>query len=54
LGEVTGDYATGEYFYRPGGIVHSGPQSGSQGGALWLLRTPTRLTVDFVDGCPET
>ncbi len=52
-GEVTGDYAAGGYFYRPGGIVHSGPQSGSQGGALWLLRTPTRLSVDFVDGCPE-
>jgi len=48
---VTGDYEPGGYFYRPGGIVHSGPDSGSRGGALWLLRTPTRLTVDFVDGC---
>jgi hypothetical protein len=50
---VTGDYAPGGYFYRPGGIVHSGPESGSRGGALWLLRTPTRLTVEFVDGCPD-
>lgn len=55
-GEATptmGDYASGGYFYRPGGIVHSGPDSGSQSGALWLLRSPTRLTVDFVEGCGE-
>ena len=50
---TTGDYLPGGYFYRPGGVVHSGPESGSQGGALWLLRTPTRLTVDFVDGCSQ-
>jgi len=50
---VTGDYEPGGYFYRPGGIVHSGSDSGSRGGALWLLRTPTRLTVDFVDGCDK-
>ena len=50
---VMGDYEPGGYFYRPGGIVHSGPDSGSQNGAVWLLRTPTRLTVDFVDGCNE-
>ena len=50
---TTGDYAPGGYFYRPGGIVHSGPESGSTNGALWLLRTPTRLTVEFVDGCAK-
>jgi hypothetical protein len=50
---VTGAYAPGGYFYRPGGIVHSGPDSGSRSGAVWLLRTPTRLTVDFVDGCVQ-
>jgi hypothetical protein len=50
---VTGAYEPGGYFYRPGGIVHSGPDSGSRTGALWLLRTPTRLTVDFVDGCEK-
>jgi hypothetical protein len=48
---LTGDYTPGGYFYRPGGLIHSGPESGSQMGAVWLLRTPTRLTVDFVDGC---
>ncbi|HMB59216.1 MAG TPA: hypothetical protein VKN35_04825 [Xanthomonadales bacterium] len=50
---ITGNYEPGGYFYRPGGIVHSGPESGSKSGALWLLRTPTRLTVDFVDGCSK-
>ena len=45
-------YLPGGYFYRPAGIVHSGPESGSETGALWLLRTPTRLTVDFLESCP--
>ncbi len=50
-GPVIGDYSPGGYFYRPGGIIHSGPDSGTQTRALWLLRTPSRLTVEFVDGC---
>jgi len=48
---VVGEYLPGGYFYRPGGIIHSGPDSGTREGAVWLLRTPTRLTVEFVSGC---
>lgn len=51
-GPIVGSYAAGGYFYRPGGIVHSGPESGTPSSALWLLRTPTRLTVEFLDACP--
>ena len=51
-GPVHGAYAAGGYFYRPGSIAHSGPDSGSYGGALWLLRSPVRLTVAFLDACP--
>ena len=51
-GVVVGDYGPGGYFYRPPGIVHSGPASGTKGGVLWLLRTPARLTVEFVPDCP--
>ncbi len=50
-GPVVGSYSPGGYFYRPGGIVHSGPDSGTKTHALWLLRTPIRLTVEFVDAC---
>ena len=39
----------GSYFYRPAGIVHGGPQSGSDGEFTMLLRTPEALTVEFVD-----
>jgi len=46
-------YLPGDYFYRPGGLVHSGPESGTDSNALWLLRTPTRLTVEFLEGCAE-
>ena len=50
-GPVVGEYAPGGYFYRPAGRVHSGPSSGSKQGALWVLRTPTELTVEFLDSC---
>lgn len=52
-GAVIGDYTPGGYFYRPAGIVHSGPESGTEHGVLWLLRTPARLTVEFVPDCPD-
>lgn len=52
-GPVVGDYPPGGYFYRPGGIGHSGPDSGTRSGAFWLLRTPTTLTVKFVDSCAD-
>lgn len=50
-GAVVGNYTPGGYFYRPAGRVHSGPSSGSRRGALWLLRTPSELTVEFWDSC---
>lgn len=52
-GPTVFSYTPGGYFYRPGGLVHSGPQSGTDTYALWLLRTPTRLTVEFLEGCPD-
>ena len=47
------DYREGGYFYRPPGIAHNGPDSGSRGGAIMLIRTPGALTVDLVAGCPS-
>lgn len=50
-GKTRFDYRPGGYFHRPAGIVHGGPDSGSPGDILMLLRTPTALTVEFKDGC---
>lgn len=50
-GKTRFDYRPGGYFHRPAGIVHGGPDSGSPGDILMLLRTPTELTVEFKDGC---
>ncbi|RMF96131.1 MAG: hypothetical protein D6727_09100, partial [Gammaproteobacteria bacterium] len=52
-GPVHGRYDPGGYFYRPAGIPHGGPDSGTDGEALFLLRTPTRLTVEFLETCPR-
>jgi quercetin dioxygenase-like cupin family protein len=52
-GSVTGDYTPGGYFHRPGGILHSGPESGTRGGAVWLMRSPGRLDVQFYTECRE-
>ena len=52
-GALIGDYGPGGYFYRPAGIVHSGPDSGTESGVLWLLRSPARLTVEFIPDCPH-
>ena len=52
-GQVTSDYLPGGYFYRPAGIVHSGPESGALSEVLWLLRSPTRLDVEFLPSCEE-
>ena len=51
-GPILGEYAPGGYFYRPAGIAHSGPDSGTDTGAFWVLRTPTHLTVEFLENCP--
>lgn len=50
-GSVTGDYAPGGYFHRPGGILHSGPESGTRNGAVWLMRSPGTLDVQFYTEC---
>lgn len=52
-GPVNGLYRPGGYFYRPAGIAHGGPDSGTDTGALWILRTPIHLTVEFLDGCGD-
>ena len=48
---VTGTYATGGYFKRSAGAVHGGPQSGSETGAVWLLRRASEGTTREVGGC---
>lgn len=48
---VFGEYAAGGYFWRPAGIPHSGPGSGTRGGALWLQRSPAALDVVFYADC---
>jgi hypothetical protein len=50
-GTVVGDYGPGGYFWRPGGIPHSGPESGTRGGVVWLQRSPVALDVAFFGGC---
>jgi hypothetical protein len=45
---VIGDYAPGGYFRRPSGVLHSGPASGTETGAIWLQRSPAALDVTFV------
>ena len=47
-GETVFDHEPGGYFWRPAGIVHGGPRSGSDGDFVMLLRTPKSLTVEFV------
>jgi quercetin dioxygenase-like cupin family protein len=52
-GSVSGDYAPGGYFHRPGGILHSGPESGTRTGAVWVMRSPGTLDVQFYTECRE-
>jgi quercetin dioxygenase-like cupin family protein len=48
-GEVlVGCYHAGGYFYRPPGIVHMGPLSGTETGAVWLLRAPSDIDLIIV------
>jgi len=48
---VIGEYRQGGYFWRPGGIPHSGPESGPVGRVIWLQRSPVALDVVFYRGC---
>jgi len=51
-GPVMIDYKAGGYFYRPAGIAHSGPGSGTTSYALALCRSSSTLTVDWFDHPP--
>jgi hypothetical protein len=53
-GLLDGQYRVGGYFYRPGGIPHSGPGSGPLETSVWLLRTPADLDVLFFANCERT
>ncbi|MEJ2602178.1 MAG: cupin domain-containing protein [Gammaproteobacteria bacterium] len=50
-GRRDGEYLPGGYFRRPAGWIHSGPDSGTDTGAVWLMRTPGPLDVRFHDAC---
>jgi quercetin dioxygenase-like cupin family protein len=52
-GRKRGVYQPGGYFHRPPGIIHSGPNSGTESpaGAVWLIRTPEKLVADFSASC---
>lgn len=45
------DYTQGGYFYRPAGIAHNGPSSGTKSGVTMLIRTTGPLTVKILDKC---
>lgn len=48
---VIGEYGAGGYFWRPGGIPHSGPDSGPLSDSIWLQRSPVALDVVFYGRC---
>ena len=48
-----GEYTAGGYFYRPGGIPHSGPGSGPLEPSVWLQRSPAQLDVRFFGDCRD-
>ena len=50
-GAFVGGYQPGGYFYRPGGLLHGGPESGTRRGAVWLMRSPATLDVQFYTEC---
>lgn len=52
-GTVIGEYREGGYFWRPGGIPHSGPESGPIGEVIWLQRSPVALDVALYGRCAE-
>jgi hypothetical protein len=48
---VIGEYSARGYFWRPGGIPHSGPDSGPLADSVWLQRSPVALDVIFYGRC---
>ncbi|MDJ0794999.1 MAG: DUF4437 domain-containing protein [Woeseiaceae bacterium] len=49
--EVTGQYRTGGYFYRPASVVNGGPESGSPVDAVWFLREVSAGTEMSASSC---
>lgn len=49
---VRGEYRAGGYFRRPAGAVFGGPETATEAGAIWLMRTPGHGTSTPVDACP--
>jgi hypothetical protein len=50
-GMRTGVYQANNYFYRPGGIPHSGPGAGPIEPTTFLMRSPANLDVTFYTQC---
>jgi hypothetical protein len=50
---VTGTYSPSGYFRRPAGAVSGGPESGSDSGAVWLIRESARGVRTYHDSCPS-
>jgi hypothetical protein len=50
---VIGSYRKDGYFWRPGGIPHSGPESGPDGAVIWLQRSPVALDVKLYQQCVD-
>lgn len=46
-----GIYEANSYFYRPGGIPHSGPGAGPIEQTTFLMRSPVNLDVTFYAAC---
>ncbi|HET6629046.1 MAG TPA: DUF4437 domain-containing protein [Woeseiaceae bacterium] len=46
---LTGEYEPGGYFRSPAGTLI---ETGSEGGAVWLMRQPARGALTFYDACP--
>jgi hypothetical protein len=54
-GKQTVTYQYGGYFFRPANIAHVGPESGPNGYAIWLFRSPKMLQARIYDQdeCPN-
>lgn len=50
-GMRTGIYEANSYFFRPGGIPHSGPGAGPLIETTFLMRSPANLDVTFYASC---
>ena len=48
---IGGRYASGGYFLRPAGAIHSEEQASEDGDAVWLYRSLERYAAERVEGC---